>query len=60
MRNTPALFGLLVALLSLAVLAGAVYAAREIVEVSWLEAAAAVPVACIFALLALSLANTAA
>jgi hypothetical protein len=56
-RNGPALLGLLVALLALGVLAGAGYAARELIDISWLEAAAAVPVACLLALLALSLAS---
>jgi hypothetical protein len=55
-RNTPAVLALLVALLALGVLGGAVYVARELIDVSWLEAAGAVPVAALLAVLALALA----
>ena len=57
MRNTPAVFALLVALLALAVLVLAGFAAERLPEVSWLEAAAAAPVVAILALVALSLAS---
>jgi hypothetical protein len=56
-RNTPAVFALLVALLALAVLVGAGYLARELIDVSWLEAAGVVPIAGLLALFALSLAG---
>jgi hypothetical protein len=57
-RNTFGLMALLVALLALAVLGGTVYATREqLLEVSWLEAATAVPLVALLALLALAIAG---
>ncbi len=57
MRNGRALFAFLFALVALAILAGAAYAASERPEVSWLEAGAAVPAAGLLALFSLSLAS---
>ena len=57
MRNASSVFGLLVALLALAALAGAGYLARERPEISWLEAGAVIPVVGLLALFALSLAS---
>jgi hypothetical protein len=58
-RNTQAVLALLVALLALAVLAGAAYAAIERPDVTWLEAGVAVPPAGFLALFSLSLASRA-
>ena len=57
MRNRRAVFALLAALLALAVLAGAVYAASERPEVSWVQAGVAVPAVGLLALFSLSLAS---
>ncbi|MBD0291573.1 MAG: hypothetical protein ICV74_09985 [Thermoleophilia bacterium] len=59
MRNAPAVLALLVALLALALLGAAAWAARTLVDVSWLEAALAAPAAGLLSLLALSLAGRA-
>ncbi len=59
MRNAAAVLALLVALLALALLGGAVWAARSLVAVSWLQAALVTPVAGFLALLSLSLAGRA-
>ena len=57
MRNTNAVLGLLVALVSLGLLAGAGAAARTMPAVSWLEAGAAVPAVALLSLLSLSFAR---
>jgi hypothetical protein len=59
MRNAASLSSLLLALLALGVLAAAAYAARELPEISWFEAAAAVPVAALLAFFALAVATRA-
>jgi hypothetical protein len=58
-RNGTAILSLLVALGSLALFAGAAWAAKELPSVSWLEAALVVPVVGLTALLALSLSTRA-
>jgi predicted membrane protein len=55
-RNGSSVLALLVALLALGSLGAAAYAAYRLREVSWLEAALALPVVALFAFLALSLA----
>jgi hypothetical protein len=55
-RNPAAAFSFLVALLALGILAGGVYVAQTRVEVSWLEASAAVPIGGFLGLFALALA----
>jgi hypothetical protein len=57
MRNSSAAFSIPIALLALAALAGAAYVAETRLDVSWLEASAALPVAGLLALLSLSLAS---
>ena len=57
MRNANAAFSPLVALLALAGLAGAGYVAEARDDISWLEAAGALPVSGLLALLSLSLAS---
>ena len=57
MRNVSSMLALFLALLSLGVFGGAAYVAREYAEVSWLQAALAVPVAALLAFFALSLAS---
>ena len=59
MRNWKAFFAVVFALLALGVLAGAGYLAYTNDEVSWLQAALALPAAGILALLALLLARRA-
>ena len=56
MRNAYAVLALVVALLALAVFAGAGLVARMLPQISWLEAFAAVPAVGLLALVALSLA----
>ncbi len=57
MSNGSAAFSPLVAILALGALAGGAYVAETRPDVSWLEAAVAVPLAGLLALLALSLAS---
>ena len=57
MRNPSALLSVLVALLALGALAGAGWAANTLAEVSWLQAAASIPVVALLALASLSLAG---
>jgi hypothetical protein len=59
LRNVSALFAFLVSVLALGVLGAAGYAARELPEISWFEAAAAVPVSALLAVVALTLATRA-
>ena len=59
MRNWSAFLAVLVALLALAVLGVAGYAASEYADVSWLQAALALPVTGLLALVALGLAGRA-
>ena len=59
MRNWSAFFAVVVALLGLGVLAAAAYAALEYVEVSWLQAALALPASGLLALVSLWLARRA-
>ena len=59
MRNWKALFAVLVALLALGTLAGAAYVAYTDAQVSWLQAALALPAAGLLALVALVLAGRA-
>jgi uncharacterized membrane protein YcfT len=58
-RNVSAVSSFLLALLALGVLVAAAYAARELPEISWFDAAAAVPVAGLLAFFALALATRA-
>jgi hypothetical protein len=55
MRNPSSLAAFFVAVLALGVLAGAGYAAWEYADVSWLQAALAVPLAGLLAVFALAL-----
>ena len=59
MRNWNALWALIVALVAIAVLAGAVVAAEILHEIGFLEAATAVPGAILLALFSLSLSGKA-
>ena len=59
MRNSNAVWAVVVALVALGVLVGAGVAAQLLPEVGYLEAAAALPVTLLLALLALSLAGRA-
>jgi hypothetical protein len=59
LRNVSAVVSFLLALLAVGVLAAAGYAARERPEISWLEAAGAVPAAGLLAFFALALATRA-
>jgi hypothetical protein len=59
MRNAASVSSFLLAVLALGVLGAAVYAARELAEISWFEAAAAIPVAGLLAFFALALATRA-
>lgn len=59
MRNGNAVLSLLVALAALALFIGAGWAAKESGGISWLEAALAVPVVALLALLSLSFATRA-
>jgi hypothetical protein len=59
MRNAASVFSFMLALMALGVLATAAYAARELPEISWFEAAAAVPVSGILAFVALAVATRA-
>ncbi|MBA2615156.1 MAG: hypothetical protein H0U90_05150 [Actinobacteria bacterium] len=57
MRNASSVLALVLALLALAALGSAGFAARELPEISWLEAGAVIPFVGLLALFALSLAS---